>query len=61
MSTVDEARRLVRSEFERFAETVSEVQSLWYFDMRNRDMWMDDFIARLKARFQQPDRIASND
>lgn len=61
MSNVDEARRLVRAEFERFAETVSEVQSLWYFDMRNRDMWMDDFIARLKARFQQPDRIASND
>lgn len=32
-----------------------------FFDPRNRDLWMDSFIDRLKAKYQQPDRIASND
>jgi hypothetical protein len=55
--SLEEAKRLVESELDHLAKN----KEPWYFDGRNRDMWMDAFIERLRKRYQQPDRIASND
>lgn len=61
LSNVALASALVSRELHHLAITVTERQREDFFDPRNRDMWMDAFIAHLQKRFQQPDRIASND
>lgn len=52
---------LVTHELMELARTIPEKDQEWFFDPRNRDGWMDAFIAHLQKRYQQPDRIASND
>jgi hypothetical protein len=61
ISIVAMASALVSRELMNLALSVEEKEREDFFDPRNRDLWMDSFIARLKARYQQPDRIASND
>ena len=61
ISNVARASALVSRELMVFALSIPESEQEDFFDPRNRDLWMDSFIARLKARYQQPDRIASND
>lgn len=61
LSNTARASVLVARELIEMAAEIPEADRESYFDGRNRDMWMDAFIARLKSRYQQPDRIASND
>lgn len=61
ISTVAMASALVSRELMELALSLPESERGWFFDPRNRDQWMDTFIARLQQRYQQPDRIASND
>jgi hypothetical protein len=55
------AKYIIATEFEALAFDIPDNMRETYFDGRNRDAWMDAFIARLQKRYQQPDRIASND
>jgi hypothetical protein len=61
MSNVGNAMALVSREMQDLALLIEEDERENFFDPRNRDMWMDWFINRLTARYQQRDRIASND
>ena len=61
ISNVALASALVSRELMGLALLIDDNEQEDFFDPRNRDLWMDAFIARLKAKYQQPDRIASND
>lgn len=60
-SNLEGAINLVAAELRALADTLSPADQSWFFDGRNCDGWMDAFITRLRDRYQQPDRIASND
>lgn len=58
---VTSAERLIKWEFLRLVYRIKETERASFFDPRNRDGWMDAFIDALKSKYQQPDRIASNE
>lgn len=55
------AQMTVDREMLALRDTIDEKKRQDFFAPENRDEWMDAFIERLKTRYQQPDRIASND
>lgn len=68
--SIKAAHDFVSREFMRWAEEKERLQIRRFgnagmidsfLDPRNRNDWMDSFIGYLQERFQQPDRIASND
>jgi hypothetical protein len=61
ISNVAAASALVSRELMMLATTIEESERDDFFDPRNQDLWMDTFIQRLKNRYQQSDRIASNE
>ena len=61
MSTTINAANLVMREFNALSLSITDNEREEFFDPRNRDLWMDAFIERLRERYQQRDRIASND
>ena len=61
ISNVACASALVSRELMDLALAIDESERETFFDPRNRDLWMDSFIDRLRVKYQQPDRIASND
>ena len=61
ISNVAAASALVARELMSMALNIEEAEREAFFDPRNLDLWMDSFIDRLRTKYQQPDRIASND
>lgn len=61
MTNEEAALGLVDREMRAFVRSIREEHRGWFFDPRNRDEWMDGFIDHLREKYQQPDRIASND
>ena len=60
-SNVANASAFVSRELQYMALEVDENSREEYFDPRNRDNWMDEFVERLKTKYQKPERIASNE